>query len=325
LLSSGGQVVAAYNYTGASLGALSIDVLLADPSQPVRKDGNGYYYLGRNWHLTASAGRFDGRTVGLRLYGLNSEQARLQVADPTATLTNLKVTQYSGPNEDCQLGNDDPSGEYRALPAPANSPSGTSYFVSSLAVADHFSEFYLTGSSVPLPVELVDFTAQAKGQTVQVNWRTASEKNSARFEVERSLDGRTFGRVGALAAAGSSATPRAYELLDAKLPAGATLLYYRLKQLDQDGTFAYSPVRPVALTGASAGLALFPNPTRGGTATLTGAQPGAVVTVLDALGRAVLTAPADAAGSAVLALPTGLASGVYVVRTGSQALRLTVE
>jgi hypothetical protein len=39
----------------------------------------------------------------------------------------------------------------------------------------------------------------------------------------------------------------------------------------------------------------------------------------------VLTAPADAAGSAVLALPTGLASGVYVVRTGSQALRLTVE
>lgn len=43
------------------------------------------------------------------------------------------------------------------------------------------------------------------------------------------------------------------------------------------------------------------------------------------VGRQVLTAPADAAGTAVLALPTGLATGVYVVRTGSQALRLTVE
>ncbi|MDO7884562.1 IPT/TIG domain-containing protein [Hymenobacter cheonanensis] len=325
LLSSGGQVVAAYNYTGASLGDLSIDVLLADPSQPVRQDGNGHYYLGRNWHLTNSAGRFDGRTVGLRLYGLNTEQARLQVADPTATLTNLKATQYSGANEDCQLANDDPSGERRVLPAPASSPSGTSYFVSSLAVADHFSEFYLTGSSVPLPVELVDFTAQAKGQTVQLSWRTASEKNSARFEVERSLDGSSFTRIGQVAAAGSSTTPRNYELLDAQVPAGATLLYYRLRQVDQDAKFSYSPVRTVAVT-KSASLALFPNPTtsaRG--ATLTGAVPGAPVHVYDALGREVLTLAADATGKAVLELPRDVVTGVYVVRTGTAALRLVVN
>ena len=84
-------------------------------------------------------------------------------------------------------------------------------------------------------------------------------------------------------------------------------------------------MRTVALTGTAAGLALYPNPVHGGATTLTGAQPGAVVTVLDALGRQVLTAPADAAGTAVLALPAGLASGVYVVRTGQLALRLTVE
>ena len=72
LLSPAGQVVAAYNYTGPSLGNLALDVLRADPTQPVRQDPRTHYYLDRNWHLSASAGRFDGRTVGLRLYGLRS-------------------------------------------------------------------------------------------------------------------------------------------------------------------------------------------------------------------------------------------------------------
>ena len=97
-----------------------------------------------------------------------------------------------------------------------------------------------------------------------------------------------------------------------------------------DGTFHYSPVRTVALTGAAAGLALYPNPTGhgpafGGAATLLGAQPGAVVTVFDALGRPVLSATADATGTAALTLPAGLPTGVYVVRAGAHAVRLTVE
>ncbi|MGI4864746.1 MAG: IPT/TIG domain-containing protein [Janthinobacterium lividum] len=325
LLSTGGQVVAAYNYTDASLGTLALDVLRADPAQPVRQDGKGRTYLDRNWHLTASAGRFDGRTVALRLYGLNTEQARLQAADGTATMTNLKATQYSGANEDCDLANDDPAGEYRTLPAPASSPAGTVYFVAELSVADHFSEFYLTGSATPLPVQLVQFVATVASPTaVRLTWATASEQNSARFEVERSADGVTYTKVGTVAAAGTTATTHAYALLDAALPTGATVLYYRLRQVDLDGTFSYSPVRVVALGGAAAGLSLFPNPASSG-ATLTGATPGALVQVLDALGRCVATATIDATGTAVLALPAGLAPGVYVVRAGQQALRLAVE
>ena len=53
--------------------------------------------------------------------------------------------------------------------------------------------------------------------------------------------------------------------------------------------------------------------------------PGASVQVLNTLGQVVLTAPADAAGTARLVLPAGLAGGVYVVRTGSQAARLVVD
>ncbi|WP_400191446.1 T9SS type A sorting domain-containing protein [Hymenobacter sp. B81] len=176
----------------------------------------------------------------------------------------------------------------------------------------------------PLPVKLTAFEAAAEGRrAVRLTWATAQEENSAFFEVERSLDGHSFERVGRRTAAGHSNSPRRYSLLDEDLPASAAVLHYRLRQVDHDGTFSYSPVRSVLLT-APAGLALFPNPATGRT-TLTGALPGSPVQVFDALGRPVLTTTTDSTGAAALALPAHLAPGVYVLRTGAMALRLVVE
>lgn len=75
---------------------------------------------------------------------------------------------------------------------------------------------------------------------------------------------------------------------------------------------------------AAARLALFPNPAQA-TTTLSGAEAGAAVQVFDVLGRAVLSVRADATGKAALALPTSLAKGVYLVRTGQQSVRLVLE
>jgi extracellular elastinolytic metalloproteinase len=178
----------------------------------------------------------------------------------------------------------------------------------------------------PLPVELTAFTAMLAGPaTVRLAWATASEKNSHSFEIERSVEGVTFAAIGTVAAAGNSSSAFRYELLDAKLPARAAWLYYRLKQVDLDGSFNYSPVRTVALSGAAAGLTLYPNPAHSGAATLTGTVSGALVTVYDALGRSVTTATADASGTAALVLPVGLLAGVYVVRASSKSLRLAVK
>jgi len=180
-------------------------------------------------------------------------------------------------------------------------------------------------TTAPLPVTLSKFTAKASGRTVQLAWQTASEVNSNRFEVERSVDGHTFTLLQSVPAAGNSTTPRAYAVLDAQASAiGIATLYYRLRSVDQDGTSAYSAVQVVALTPAAAGLALYPNPSKTAT-TLVGAGAGTQVQVFDALGRVVTTATADATGKAELTLPAGLASGVYVVRTGSQAIRLLVN
>ena len=126
-----------------------------------------------------------------------------------------------------------------------------------------------------------------------------------------------------MAGAGTSTLAHAYAATDKNLARyGTSLVYYRLRQVDVNGTSAYSPVRTVQVPQV-AGLALFPNPTRAA-ATLTGAAPGAAVQVFDAVGRLVVDTQADGAGRAALLLPDHAARGVYVVRTGTQALRLSV-
>jgi len=185
----------------------------------------------------------------------------------------------------------------------------------------------LNQAGQPLPVELVQFTATASGRAaVRLNWTTASEVNSARFEVERSANGAAFVLVGTVTAAGSSTTTRPYAYLDANAPTG--LSYYRLRQVDQDGSSAYSPVRAVTLGGA--GLTLYPNPAQG-TATLlrpAGVE-AATATLHDALGRAVRTYALPAGAGPHPLDVTGLPAGVYVLQVstpqGPASLRLAVE
>jgi PKD repeat protein len=109
----------------------------------------------------------------------------------------------------------------------------------------------------------------------------------------------------------------------------SSALNVHLSHGDQLGSCAASRGAAVlavapATSATTSALAVYPNPTAGA-ATLTGATPCASVTVLDAVGRVVLAATADATGTAALALPAELPSGVYVVRAGQQAVRLTVE
>jgi hypothetical protein len=185
-----------------------------------------------------------------------------------------------------------------------------------------------TTLGMPLPVELVAFTAAAKGASVQLSWRTASEKNSARFEVERSTDGVRFWYLGERPGQGTKASPTDYAFLDTqvpKAPGSQDLIYYRLRQVDHDGRATYSPVRSVRFASLPLGtLTVYPNPAHS-SLTATGLTAGALVEVFDALGRRVATATANADGIAPLTLPAGLAAGMYLVRGDGHTCRLAVE
>ncbi|MVN74937.1 hypothetical protein GO988_01215 [Hymenobacter sp. HMF4947] len=178
--------------------------------------------------------------------------------------------------------------------------------------------FQLAISNTPLPVTLVAFSAQAAPGAVRLNWTTASERNSARFVAERSTDAHTFVAIGSVEGAGTTTATHSYALTDAALPPGGPTLYYRLRQVDLDGTLTYSPVQ--AVESSPGELTLLPNPAHV-SARLAGAPAGALVQVFDALGRQVLATTTDAAGTATLLL----SRGVYAVRTGPHVRRLLME
>ncbi len=326
LRAGNGQLVAALNDQGHALGTVSIDFYLNQGA--IRSDAEGREYFDRNWKITAQ-NTFAGQQVRVRLYARNTEFAAYQAANDAdgndvTNRSQLRLTQYSGPNEDCLLSNNNwTSADTRLLtPAAVEALSGANWFGLETLVEDHFSEFLVNGGIDPLPVELVRFEAKRQAtQAVGLTWTTASEKANRGFVIERSADGRTFTAVSELLAGrGTTSTANTYVWTDRQAP--ATLLYYRLRQLDTDGTATYSGVVSVRATEAAVALQAWPNPARE-TLTLqppTGAQS---VEILDALGRVVLTVPTPTA--APITLRPALPTGIYTVRAGAETVRLVVE
>jgi hypothetical protein len=115
----------------------------------------------------------------------------------------------------------------------------------------------------PLPVQLTSFTGQATATRTTLQWQTAQEMHSAAFEVETSLDGFNFQKLASIAAAGTSTQPRSYSYQHATTSSGPR--YYRLRQVDQDGSSTYSAVVVVAgspRATASIQITAAPNPFR---------------------------------------------------------------
>lgn len=103
------------------------------------------------------------------------------------------------------------------------------------------------GSSLTtLPVKLLKFTATRQKTSVLLRWQTAQEDGSLHFMVERSTDGRDFKAVGRVAAAGFSGTERSYSFSDRAPVEGMS--YYRLRQVDEDGQYSFSPVAAVTFS-----------------------------------------------------------------------------
>ncbi len=113
-----------------------------------------------------------------------------------------------------------------------------------------------------LPVELAYFKAQhTDRKTVDLHWTTLSETNNSHFEVERSATGKDFIQVGKVAGSGTVVERRDYHFEDKQPQQGIN--YYRLRQVDWDGTFSYSEIQAVHFTAPKTTIIrVFPNPAR---------------------------------------------------------------
>jgi len=131
------------------------------------------------------------------------------------------------------------------------------YYHSSNDLIQYFNmPYYLKMSQVSLgvtatlaeltdivPVEMLTFTASVRNSQIQLLWSTASELNNRGFEIERSVnDASNFSTVGFVDGKGNSTEINYYSFNDNPKVSGANQLYYRLKQIDFDGTSTYSNI-----------------------------------------------------------------------------------
>ncbi len=124
----------------------------------------------------------------------------------------------------------------------------------------------LLDASLPVPVELSSFQATPGAEGVRLEWITHSESNNYGFNVERSSDGSQFKSIGFLRGKGTTQKTNRYQFIDRTVAAGTTV-WYRLVQLDYDGTTSYSSIVTVhTTTPESFNLYQnYPNPFNGST------------------------------------------------------------
>ncbi len=97
--------------------------------------------------------------------------------------------------------------------------------------------------NVQIPVEFTSLTGNVVNEAVQLKWSTATETNNKGFDIERSSDNKSFVKIGFVQGKGTTSEKSSYIYKDNQPVEGK--LYYRLRQIDFDGTFKYSPVAEV--------------------------------------------------------------------------------
>ncbi|WP_342089086.1 DUF6923 family protein [Dyadobacter sp. OTU695] len=110
----------------------------------------------------------------------------------------------------------------------------------------------------PMPVTLVAFDARKEGNTALLTWSTTEEVNSDRFEIERSLNGKVWSTIGSVRSNGESSVLRNYIYTDGSPEKGENL--YRLRMVDNDGTYAFSAIRAVSVENGTERISVYPNP-----------------------------------------------------------------
>ena len=200
--------------------------------------------------------------------------------------------------------------------------SGYGYPVSGYRFLNDMMKFSPSSS---LPVLFSSFRAQKQPQSVVLYWTTAQEQNSRSFIVERSADGIVYSKIGTVAAAGTVSTPTNYGFTDLAPLQGNN--FYRLKEVDLDDKFMYSPVAKIYVGEESAGFMLVNNPVQHDVRVnmLLPAAQKVELQVRDAGGRLWITRGySGSKGGNLLRLPVdALPQGTYFLQVVSPGLHGT--
>jgi hypothetical protein len=174
-----------------------------------------------------------------------------------------------------------------------------------------FSPFTVLSGAIAVPVRLLSFAAQNKTNSVLLRWKTENEINAAGFDVERSADGILFTSIGNVAAYN---TPARHEYsLEDLLPL-SRISYYRLKQIDIDGRFAYSDIVIINRNSALNTMTVYPNPVADKLiAIFASSDKQRKLQIIDAKGAVIKTVMVQAGATNIITDMRAFASGIYLL------------
>lgn len=291
---SSGRLIGSLNPNGQNLGNVTMTsyVDVVNQTMPSCTDLTNPLFMTsvmqRHWVITPTIQPTS--TVAVRLPFYNTEYSTLQTVagansnlyDNISVIGDVKLSKYHGPlNVDDTVLNDCPVyGGNGGIVLYAQSSIGAGGVNGNVSTGNgypaaitggryttynginNFSEFWLHGSilDVPLPIELIDFKTVCKNNSLVVSWSTATESNTAMFNVELSADGLEWHNMVSVDAAGNSASRINYEKV-IELNDQMEYAYVRLSQVDINGTTAfYSPQSFECRSNLTNQLFLYPNP-----------------------------------------------------------------
>ncbi len=177
-------------------------------------------------------------------------------------------------------------------------------------------------SSSPLPVEMLYFNGVENQGVVNLDWATATEIDNDHFEVQRSQDGRDWEVIGVVNGAGTTVEEQVYDFSDFKPYVGNS--YYRLRQVDYDGKFAFTDIILVNVRLEPISLNVYPNPIEDiFTVEIKGINaneetPYSIISLQGAyVGQGILIADDAGRIHEQLSLSYGQPSGIYILRVAT--------
>jgi hypothetical protein len=210
----------------------------------------------------------------------------------------------------------------------ANPFNGNGTLISTLSSLSGPSSLTAAGvtSSAILPIKLQSFAAKTNGNTVVLEWITLQEINSNVFEIERSIDGVNYVKVGSVGAKGNSPVISKYSYTE--VVKGGSSYAYRLKMVDADNQSEYSPIVKVSFNNNAnvASVKTYPNPATNFFA-IDGATGTMQVQLVNMQGAVVKTISGYIANAKVSL--DGIVAGNYVVKVSgannmSQSFKMIV-
>ena len=204
----------------------------------------------------------------------------------------------------------------------SSAPLGNGKYLNIAAANYGATALTATISATALGIELLSFDANTEGAKNNLTWATANEVNNKGFDIERSTDGKTFTAFGQIK---GNNKPSTYKYVDNQ-PFNTT--YYRLKQIDFDGTETYSKVVSIALQGKAKGLKVYPTLVSNGILTLD--TEGVLLSdysITNMLGQQVLNRATSARfeSSPTLIDVSALPQGTYILKVGTEQAKFVKQ